>query len=84
MNEIRCPKCGEVFTVDESGYAAIVKQVHDKEFNAEIKRRISGVGVYPSFGASFVDNYDGFIRLNLACPREMLQDALRRICDAME
>ena len=39
MQEIKCPKCGEVFTVDESGYAAIVKQVHDKEFNAEIKRR---------------------------------------------
>ncbi len=39
MQEIRCPKCGEVFTVDESGYAAIVRQVHDKEFNAEIKRR---------------------------------------------
>ena len=39
MQEIKCPKCGAVFTVDESGYAAIVKQVHDKEFNAEIKRR---------------------------------------------
>lgn len=39
MQQIQCPKCGEVFTVDESGYAAIVKQVHDKEFNAEIKRR---------------------------------------------
>lgn len=39
MQEIKCPKCGEVFTVDESGYAAIVKQVHDKEFNAEIRRR---------------------------------------------
>ena len=39
MQEIRCPKCGEVFTVDESGYAAIVKQVHDKEFNAEIRKR---------------------------------------------
>lgn len=25
MQEIKCPKCGEVFTVDESGYAAIAK-----------------------------------------------------------
>ena len=39
MKEIKCPKCGEVFTVDESGYAAILKQVHDKEFNAEIRKR---------------------------------------------
>ena len=39
MQEIKCPKCGEVFQVDESGYAAIVKQVHDKEFHKEIERR---------------------------------------------
>ena len=39
MQEIRCPKCGEVFQVDESGYAAIVKQVRDKEFTKEIQSR---------------------------------------------
>ena len=39
MQEIKCPKCGEVFTVDESGYAAILKQVHDSEFDKEISRR---------------------------------------------
>ena len=39
MNEIKCPKCGEVFQIDGAGYAAIVKQVHDSEFDAEIKRR---------------------------------------------
>ena len=40
MKEIKCPKCGEVFQVDESGYAAIVKQVRDKEFQDEIESRI--------------------------------------------
>lgn len=39
MQEIKCPKCGEVFQVDESGYAAIVKQVRDREFGAELKER---------------------------------------------
>ena len=39
MEEIKCPKCGEVFKVDESGYAAIVKQVRDKEFTKEIDQR---------------------------------------------
>ncbi len=39
MKEIKCPKCGEVFQVDESGYAAIVKQVRDKEFDKEIHDR---------------------------------------------
>lgn len=39
MQEIKCPKCGEVFVVDESGYANIVKQVRDKEFAKELKKR---------------------------------------------
>ena len=39
MQEIKCPKCGEVFQVDESGYAAILKQVRDKEFSKEIESR---------------------------------------------
>ena len=41
MQEIKCPKCGEIFQVDESGYAAIVKQVRDKEFEKEISSRES-------------------------------------------
>ena len=39
MQEIKCPNCGEVFQVDESGYAAIVQQVRDEEFNKELERR---------------------------------------------
>ena len=39
MQEIKCPKCGEVFQVDEAGYAAIVKQVRDKEFQKELAER---------------------------------------------
>ena len=32
MNEIKCPACGKVFQVDERGYAQILHQVRDKEF----------------------------------------------------
>ena len=39
MQEIKCPNCGQVFQVDESGYANIVQQVRDKEFNRELERR---------------------------------------------
>lgn len=39
MQEIKCPKCGEVFQVDEAGYASIVKQVRDAEFRREITDR---------------------------------------------
>lgn len=38
MKEIKCPKCGEVFAVDESGYAQIVQQVRDKEFVKNLNR----------------------------------------------
>ena len=39
MQEIRCPNCGKVFQVDESGYAQIVQQVRDKEFQKELNSR---------------------------------------------
>lgn len=39
MQEIRCPKCGEVFQVDESGYDQIAQQVRDREFEKELDRR---------------------------------------------
>ena len=39
MQEIRCPKCSEIFQVDEAGYAAIVKQVRDREFDKEVAQR---------------------------------------------
>ena len=39
MQEIKCPNCGEIFAVDESGYAQIVQQVRDKEFEKALKHR---------------------------------------------
>ena len=40
MNEVTCPNCHTAFTIDESSYADIVKQVRDTEFNAEIDERL--------------------------------------------
>lgn len=45
MREIKCPKCGEVFTVDESGYAAILNQVRDAEFHKELHERAAQLAV---------------------------------------
>ncbi|MBU5434965.1 DUF2130 domain-containing protein [Pseudoflavonifractor sp. MSJ-37] len=39
MQEIRCPNCGQVFQVDESGYAKIAQQVRDEEFRKELSHR---------------------------------------------
>lgn len=39
MNEIKCPECGNVFKVDESDYAELIKQVRNHEFEEELKVR---------------------------------------------
>ena len=39
MQEIKCPHCGQVFTIDEANYASIVKQIRDHEFEEELKQR---------------------------------------------
>jgi len=40
MREIKCPKCGTVFTVDESGYAEIVSQIRNAEFDKAVADQI--------------------------------------------
>ena len=40
MPEIKCPNCGEVFSVDENDYAQIVSQIKDKAFKEELDERI--------------------------------------------
>ena len=39
MNNIKCPKCGEVFTINEDDYAKILSQVKDKAFEEELAKR---------------------------------------------
>ena len=39
MKELKCPKCGTMFTVDEAEYASIVSQVKNHEFAAEVAKR---------------------------------------------
>lgn len=40
MRELKCPHCGNVFSVDENDYAALINQVKNSEFEAELSRRI--------------------------------------------
>ncbi len=43
MNEIKCPNCGKVFQVDEAGYAAIVSQVRNEQFDKELAARTASL-----------------------------------------
>ena len=38
MNEIKCPKCGTMFRINETDYENITKQIRDKEFESELER----------------------------------------------
>ncbi|MEM8493445.1 MAG: DUF2130 domain-containing protein [Pseudomonadota bacterium] len=41
MNDIICPSCGKAFKVDEAGYADILKQVRDREFEKQLDQRLA-------------------------------------------
>ena len=40
MRDIICPNCGKAFQVDETGYADILKQVRDEEFDKQLHERL--------------------------------------------
>ena len=41
MKELKCPKCGAIFTVDEADYASILNQVKNDAFDTEVERKIA-------------------------------------------
>ena len=43
MKELKCPKCGNAFTVDEADYASIVSQIKTSEFDAEVAKRVAEI-----------------------------------------
>ena len=43
MNDIKCPKCGETFKVDQAGYADIASQVRNREFEKDIQEKLEQV-----------------------------------------
>jgi hypothetical protein len=40
MNEIICPHCEKAFKIDEAGYADILKQIRNKEFDKELHEKL--------------------------------------------
>lgn len=40
MNEIKCPHCGEAFKIDQAGYADIVKQIRDDQYEKDLHDRL--------------------------------------------
>ena len=40
MAELKCPHCGQAFTVDDAELSSIISQIRDKEFNKDVEKRI--------------------------------------------
>ena len=40
MAELKCPHCGQAFTVDDAELSSIISQIRDKEFNKDLEKRI--------------------------------------------
>ena len=69
MNDIKCPECGKVFKVDESGFASIVQQVRDHAFSEELQK----------IRASMEIEKRGAVRLAVEETKNgLLQDAAKR------
>ena len=68
MNEIKCPKCNQVFKADEAGFADIKKQVRDLEFEDELREKMN----------SFERESRSAIQLAEAAVRDELKDQLAK------
>lgn len=60
--------------VDLSGYA---------KKGEELSREIARAGVFIEYENEFVQDGDGHVRINIACPRSILEEGLKRIADAL-
>ena len=50
---------------------------------AALRARIEAAGLCVEYASDFADNADGFLRINIACPRSVLREALRRLVHAL-
>ena len=73
-----------VFRIPEATYLAWVDMRAYFEPGEDITAFFANeAGVLLEAGGMFVSNDAGFVRLNLACPKSMLREGLRRICEAV-
>jgi len=68
MNEIVCPNCNKAFQVDEAGFANILKQVRDRQFDEEVRNRL----------VIAEKEKENAVKLAEANLRNSIQDALAR------
>lgn len=78
----RLPKA--IFSVPEGTYLAWINFSQLGLTDERLNECVSRAGVFAQFAGSFVDNDAGCMRLNMASPRQVLAEAINRICKALE
>ena len=67
MNEIICPNCKKAFKVDEAGFADILKQVRDHQFEEELQKRLKLAEIEKEGAVKLVEaNFKNALQENLS------------------
>ena len=70
MNEIICPHCEKAFKIDEAGYADILKQIRNKEFNKELHEKLAAAEQEKKSALSLAEAENEAKRLKLVAEKE--------------
>ena len=70
MNEIICPHCDKAFKIDEAGYADILKQIRNKEFDKELHEKLAAAEQEKKSALSLVEAENETKRLKLVAEKE--------------
>jgi hypothetical protein len=70
MNEIICPHCEKAFKIDEAGYADILKQIRNKEFDKELHEKLAAAEQEKKSALSLAEAENEAKRLKLVAEKE--------------
>ena len=72
MNEIICPHCDKAFKIDEAGYADILKQIRNKEFDKEMHEKLAAAEQEKKSALSLVEAENETKRLKLVADKDVV------------
>ena len=84
MNEIICPHCNKAFKIDEAGYADILKQIRNKEFEKEIHEKLAAAEKEKTNALSLAEAENETKRLKLIADKEAEIADLKNTIDKFE
>ena len=84
MNEIICPHCEKAFKIDEAGYADILKQIRNKEFDKELHEKLAAAEQEKKSALSLVEAENEAKRLKLVADKDVTIADLKSKIDKFE